>query len=137
MFNPISPPAYQGADPAAPVGFVDVSFDYTYAINLTANQLLNGQVVSIFTEADFVWRGLTFTSTGTFAVQFQDGQGYYISSDLVFSTNMPNTAGDPWVRFPEIVYPAGGRIYFNIQDKSGSGNTGKCRALPAASRSPF
>lgn len=125
MLNPITPPAFQGLDPAAPTGFVDVSFDYVYTINLTASQLLQGQVVSIFTEADFVWRGLVFTSTGNFSVQFQDGQGYYLSSDLVFSTNMPNTAGDPWPRFPEILYPAGGRIYLNIQDTSAAPNVGQ------------
>ena len=94
-------------------------------INLTGNQLLNGQIVSIFTEADFVWRGLVFVSTGLFSVQFQDGQGYYLSSDLVYSTNMPNTAGDPWVRYPEVTYPAGGRIYLNILDLSGNPNTGQ------------
>lgn len=131
MLNPLSPPSFQGIDPAAPAGFVDVSFSYTYAINLTASQLLNGQVVSIFTEADFVWRGMVFSSTGLFAVQFQDGQGYYISSDLVLSSNMPNTAGDPFVTFPEIVYPAGGRIYFNIQDKSAAPNTGQILFLGA------
>ena len=125
MLNPISPPVYQGIDPTAPAGYVDVSFDYTYPINLTGNQLLNGQIVSIFTESDFVWRGLVFVSTGLFSVQFQDGQGYYLSSDLVYSTNMPNTAGDPWVRYPEVTYPAGGRIYLNILDLSGNPNTGQ------------
>ena len=125
MLNAIAPPSFQGMDPAGPTGFVDVSFGYIYTINLTSLQALQGQVVSIFTEADFVWRGLVFTSTGTFSVQFQDGQGYYLSSDLVFSTNMPNTAGDPFPQFPEILYPAGGRIYLNITDTSGSSNTGQ------------
>lgn len=125
MLNPLSPPAYQGVDPAAPAGFVDVAFSYTYPVSLTGDQLLNGQVVSIFTEADFVWRGLFFTTLGTFSIQFQDGQGYYLSSDLVFSTNMPNTPGEPWPLFPEIIYPAGGRIYLNILDTSGTTNTGQ------------
>lgn len=125
MLNAIAPPAVQGIDPSAPAGYVEVPFDYTYAISLTANQLLQGQVVPIFTEADFVWRGLVFQSTGTFQVQFQDGEGYYLSSAMVFSTNMPNSPGDPWPRFPEIFYPAGGRIYLNIQDLSAAPNTGQ------------
>jgi hypothetical protein len=125
MLNPIAPPAVQGIDPVAPPGYIEVPFDYTYAISLTANQLKQGEVVSIFTEADFVWRGITFQSTGTFSVQFQDGEGYYLSSGLVLSTNMPNSAGDPWPRFPEIFYPAGGRIYLNIQDQSANTNTGQ------------
>jgi len=125
MLNPLAPPGLQGIGDASPDGYLDLDFSYTYAINLTGNQTQNGQLVSIFTQADFAWRALTFNSTGAFSVQFQDGQGYYISSGLVFSTNMPNTPGDPWPFFPEVVYPAGGNIYFNITDLSGSANTGQ------------
>lgn len=125
MLNPIAPPGLQGIGDASPEGFLDLSFDYTYPISLTASQAQNGQLVSIFTQADFCWRGLVFTSTGAFSIQFQDGQGYYISSGQVYSANMPNTPGDPWVRFPEVVYPAGGNIYFNITDLSAAPNTGQ------------
>lgn len=126
MLNPIATPGIQGiAGDNLGIGFIEVPFNYTYNISLTANQLLQGQVVSIFTEADFVWRGLVFQSTGLFAVQFQDGQGYYLSSGLMYSTNLPNSPGDPFPYFPEVFYPAGGRIYFNIQDLSGSTNTGQ------------
>lgn len=122
MLNPIAPPGLQGIGDASPSGYLDLSFEYVYNVTLTANQILNGEQVSIFTEADFAWRGLVFLSDGIFSVQFQDGQGYYISSGFVYSTNMPNTPGDPWPVFPEIVYPAGGRIYMNISDLSGSTN---------------
>lgn len=125
MTNPLAAPAVQGIDPSAPYGFIDVPFQYTYTINLTANQTLFNEVVSIFTEADFAWRGLIFTSTGLFAVRFQDGQGYYLSSGLIFSTNLPNTPGDPFPYFPEILYPAAGRIQLDIQDQSGLTNTGQ------------
>lgn len=127
MLNAISPPAVQGINPnlAAPAGYVDVPFCYTYDVSLTASQTLNNEVVSIFTEADFAWRGLCFTTDGIFSVQFQDGQGYYISAGMVFSENMPNTSGDPWPLFPEILYPAGGRITLNITDRSGDTNTGQ------------
>lgn len=127
MLNPIAPPAIQGIHPglAAPAGYVDVPFEYTYEVDLAADELLNNEVVSIYTEADFAWRGLIFNTDGTFKIQFQDGQGYVISSGMVFSQNMPNTAGDPFPRFPEILYPAGGRIILNIQDTSGDDNTGQ------------
>jgi hypothetical protein len=118
MLNPLSPPAVQGITDASPHGFIDVPFDYVYNQTLTASQVLNNEVVSIFTEADFAWRGLIFTSTGLFSIQFQDGQGYYLSAGQVFSTNMPNTPGDPFPRFPEVVYPAGGRISLNITELS-------------------
>lgn len=122
MLNPMSPPAVQGIPNSSPFGFVDVPFNYTYNQTLTAGQLLNNEVVSIFTEADFAWRGMIFTSTGTFSVQFQDGQGYFLSAGMVFSTNFPNTAGDPFPIFPEVLYPAGGRITLNILDTSADTN---------------
>lgn len=125
MRNPIAPPAVQGIDNSAPDGFVDVPFNYTYAVSLTANQVLNNEVVSIFTEADFAWRGLIFTTDGLFSVQFQDGQGYYLSAGQMFSSNMANTPGDPWPVFPEVLYPAGGRIYFNITNLTADDNTGQ------------
>lgn len=130
MFNPIAPPAIQGINPySVDQGSGETTFDqfdgYTYDIGLTANQYLQGQVVAIYTEADFLWRGLVFQSTGLFAIQFQDGQGYFISNALVYSTNMPNSPGEPFPRFPQIEYPAGGQILFNIQDLSGAPNTGQ------------
>jgi len=122
MLNPLTPPAMQGISDVAPAGFVDVPFNYTYDNTLTANQVLNNEVVPIFTEADFAWRGLIFSADGLFSVQFQDGQGYYLSAGQMFSTNLPNNPGDPWPVFPEVLYPAGGRIYFNITDLSGDSN---------------
>lgn len=123
MRNPIAPVAVQGVDNSSPEGFVDVPFNYVYNNNLTALQVLNNEVVSIFTEADFAWRGLIFSATGLFSVQFQDGQGYFLSAGQMFSSNMPNTPGDPWPVFPEVLYPAGGRIFLNITDLSGAPNT--------------
>lgn len=120
--NPLAPPAVQGISDASAEGYVDVPFNYTYNQTLTANQVLNQEVVSIY-NADFVWRGLIFTSTGLFSVQFQDGYGYYLSTGQMFSSNMTNTPGDPWPIFPEVLYPAGGRVFLNITDLSGNSNT--------------
>ena len=81
-------------------------------------------MVSIFTEADFAWRALIpATFTGVFSVRFTDGQGYYLSSGLIHVNNLTGTPADPWIVFPETVYPAGGRIGIDIQDTSASGNT--------------
>ncbi len=130
MLNPLAPPAVQGISaysgyPGAGESTFSQFVGYTYDISLTSNQYLQGQVVAIYTEADFLWRGLVFQSTGRFAIQFQDGQGYFISNALVYSDNMPNSPGEPFPRFPQIEYPAGGQILFNIQDLSGSANTGQ------------
>lgn len=125
MLNPIAPAATQGITGASPEGFIDVPFNYIYNISLTANQALSNEVVSIFTEADFAWRGLIIVADGLFSVQFQDGQGYYLSAGQVFSTNLANTPGDPFPLFPEVVYPAGGRLTLNITELSGDTNTGQ------------
>lgn len=125
MLNPLSPAPVQGIVGNLTPGYMEMSFGYPYTINLTANQTLLGQVVSVLLEADFLWRGLLFVSDGTFKVRFQDGQQYYTSTDFIFSTNMPNTAGDPFPIFPEVYYPAGGRITLDITDLSGSTNTGQ------------
>jgi hypothetical protein len=125
MLNPLAPPATNGVMDASPYGCLDVSFNYVYPISLTGGQLLSNQSVSILTEPDFLWRGLLFTALGSFSVRFQDGQQYYLSNDLIVSTNLLGTAGDPFPVFPEVFYPAGGKIVLDIQDTSGSTNTGQ------------
>ncbi len=123
-YNPQAPLVINGMNDGSPLGFQDQSFDYTYDVVLTGNQFLHDQVVSIFTEADFAWRALVVNvNTGVFAVRFTDGQGYYLSSGLINSANLTGTPADPWIVFPETVYPAGGRIGIDIQDLSGAGNT--------------
>lgn len=125
MLNPVAPPAANGVMNASPYNCLDQSFNYVYPINLTALQQLNNQSVSILTEPDFLWRGLLFVSTGSFSVRFQDGQQYYLSNDLIMSANLLGTAGDPFPIFPEVFYPAGGKIVLDIVDTSDAGNTGQ------------
>ena len=120
MLNPLAPPSVQGVMPNTPAGYVDVAFSYVYDFSLTDQLVLLDQPVSILTEADFLWRGLVIESEGTFAVRFQDGQQFYLSSGLIQSANLFSTAGDPFPIFPEVFYPAGGRITIDIQDTSGA-----------------
>lgn len=103
--NPFAPPSYQGTPNGAPEGFIDVGFDYTYNI-LTALPLvaiLSGQAVPLDSDADFVWRGV-FISNVNVRLRFMDANGYYLSSDYVMGANL-NT-----VIFPELLFPAGGRL---------------------------
>lgn len=108
---------------ASPDGYYDAAFSYVYNVALTASQVLIGQTVSIFSEADFCFRALLFQSTGLFGIRFQDGQGLYLDSGFVFSTNYPNNPGDPFPWLPEVVYPASGRIWLDIEDLSAAPNT--------------
>lgn len=131
MLNPLAPPAVQGINTvaSAPPGYLDIAFNYIFNFSLTNQNVLLDQPVSILTEADFFWRGLVFASVGAFNVRFQDGQQFYLSSALINSQNLAATAGDPFPIFPEIFYPAAGRITIDIQDASGasggSPNTGQ------------
>ncbi len=123
MLNAIAPVGVQGINDASPDGYYDASFSYVYNVALTASQVLIGQTVSIFSEADFCFRAMIFQSTGLFGLRLQDGQGYYMDSGFVFSTNYPNNPGDPFPWLPEVVYPASGRIWIDIEDLSVAGNT--------------
>lgn len=125
MPNPLAPPSIQGISPNLIPDYMEMDFSYPYTFSLTASQTLLGQVVSILVEADFLLRGIIFTSDGAFKLRFQDGQQYYNSPDFIYSANMPNTAGDPFSIFPEIFYPAGGRITIDIADLSVATNTGQ------------
>ncbi len=125
MLNPLAPPAANGVMDASPFNCLDQSFNYVYTFSLTSFQVLSNQSISILTEPDFLWRGLLFTSTGAFGIRFQDGQQYYLSNDFIQSGNLLGTAGDPFPVFPEVFYPAGGKIVLDIQDLSGASNTGQ------------
>jgi len=131
VLNPVASPAANGVMNASPYNCLDQSFNYVYPINLTALQQLNNQSVSILTEPDFLLRGLMFTSTGSFSIRLQDGQQYYLSNDLIFSANLLSTAGDPFPIFPEVFYPAGGKIVLDIADTSNAVNTGQITFIGA------
>lgn len=124
VLNPLSPLVMNGINDVSPQGFQDQAFDYTYDVVLTALESLKDQVVPIFTEADFAWRGLVVSlNTGPFSIRFTDGQGYYLSSGLIHVNNLQGTPGDPWIQFPETLYPAGGRVGIDITDLSNATNT--------------
>jgi hypothetical protein len=123
--NPLAPPSVQGISNYLIPDYMEMDFGYPFTFSLSASQTQLGQVVSIIIEADFLLRGLIFTSDGSFKMRFQDGQQFYTSPDFIYSVNMPNTAGDPFPVWPEIFYPAGGRITIDIADLSAAPNTGQ------------
>jgi hypothetical protein len=124
MLNPYAPPVVQGIQGAG-LGngqWVDIGYAYPFDVTITnADQLLTNQALALLSDADFVFRGLMFTSTGNFSVRIYDGDQYALSDGLVMSQNLTSTPGDPFPWFPEVWYPAGGKILIDIQDTSGSG----------------
>lgn len=124
LYNPFAPPSYVGLNDASPEGFVDVDFSYTYDVTLSGNQFLRDQTVSTTNDADFEWRALVMAFfTGSFNVRFADSQGYYLSNGVIANANLVGDAASPYVVWPGILIPAGGRIGIDIQDTSGQSNT--------------
>ena len=124
LANPFAPQVYQGYNDASPLDFIDVDFTYPYDVTLTALQFLRDQTVSTTNDADFAWRALIVSlNTGAFNVRFADSQGFYLSNGMIASANLIGDAASPWVVFPEVLIPAGGRIGIDIQDTSNAGNT--------------
>jgi hypothetical protein len=126
MKNPYAAPVVQGIQGAAGsggIGFVDIGDAYPFDVTIAvANTLLTNQALAINADADFVFRALMFTSVGTFSVRIYDGDQYATSDGLIMSQNLTGTPGDPFPWFPELWYPAGGKILIDIQDTSGSPN---------------
>lgn len=123
MLNAIAPPSVQGVNVpmGQDLGFVDIGYGYPFDVTIpSANELLTNQALAILSNADFVWRGLLFVSTGTFSIRIYDGDQYALSPGLILSQNLASTPGDPFPWFPEVWYPAGGKILIDIQDTSGS-----------------
>lgn len=119
----MAPLVNNGLDQTAPQGWQDQSFDYVYNVTLTANQSLQDQIVPIYTYADFILRAMIVTvQTGLFSMRISDGQGYYLSNVLINSYNLVGTPSDPFIFFPEVPYPAGGRINIDILEGSGFQN---------------
>lgn len=124
MKNPYAAPVVQGIPGAGgvPGQYVDVGYAYPFDVTIpNASQLLTNQALALLADADFVFRGLLFTSTGAFSVRIYDGDQYALSDGLVMSQNLTGTPGDPFPWFPEVWYPAGGKILIDIQDTSAVG----------------
>jgi hypothetical protein len=119
--NPMGPQYMQGIGQQAP-GYFDLPFDYVFTVTLTANQVLNQQAQLIHTDSIFLWRALVFGSTGVFSVRFADSQGYYLSDGQVDSGNLSNDGSSPYIIFPEVPLPRGGRIGIDLTDLSGNQN---------------
>lgn len=124
LFNPYGSPSTNGMNDDSPQGFTDVDFTYPYDVVLAGNQFLRDQTVSTTNDADFCMRGLVIaTATGAFNLRISDSQGFYLSNGVIASANLIGDAASPFVIFPELIIPAGGKIGIDIQDTSGSQNT--------------
>lgn len=101
---------------------------YTYIYNppnneLTANQVIVGDSVSIEVDADFyalAWYISLYT--GSFQVRLTDGTGYRLSSGQINSGALSQSSNDPTIISPAMFFAAGSKILIDITDLSGETN---------------
>ncbi len=121
--NLYAPSAYDGVADGSPQGYQDVDFGYVHDAVLTA-LLRRVDQIPIHNDSDFAWRGIVINvATGPFTVRFSDSQWYFLSSGPILSANLQGDASSPYVIFPELVIPAGGRVDVELTDTSGAPNT--------------
>lgn len=126
--NQYAPDYFAGRNqpPPSAVQYQDKPFEYTYSPpngQLTANQTIGNDIVSIDSDADFILRGWYISQyTGAFQIQLTDANGYQLSSGQINSGALSRSSSDPTVFSPEHPFPASGRIMINITDLSGATN---------------
>jgi hypothetical protein len=129
--NQYAPTYFQGSNVPPDALYDPHPYTYLYVPNaggvnagqLTPNQEIIGDSVSIEVDADFVLLGWYCSLyTGTFQIQLIDSSGYLLFSGYFNSAGISQTSSDPTVFSPPHPFPAGGRIQINIQDLSGSTN---------------
>jgi hypothetical protein len=122
MTNPMAVQAVNGLNQSGGSGHdatVDVDFTVTLDLALTAGQALSGQTRSLPRDADFIWRAWHYTqpdpaNTGIFRVRTSDAQGYFHSDGMILSGNISSNPAEPTVKSPEVIFPAGGALGYDI-----------------------
>lgn len=121
QMNPYAPP---GLAVPAPAGMKALSGIYVYERTLSANEVVTGDVLSIYTDSDFFARGIVLSqNTGAFAFRYADESGYYTSNSLISSSALPTNASVPFPIVPQLRYSAGGRILIDVTNLTAVSNT--------------
>lgn len=95
-------------------GFIDQAFFPAQTFTLTAGQVLYNQLISIDTDADFIWRGLVLSTA--LDLQFSDSENYTFSDNFLLAQMFSTSFARPFPIFPETLLPAGGKASFNIRN---------------------
>ncbi len=120
QMNPFAPSGL-AVPPAA--GYLDLPAIYVYERELSGDEVVTADVVSIQTDSDFYLRGIVLAlSAGTFEFRYADESSYYTSNSLLQSAVLPTNASIPFPVTPQLRYSAGGRITLDITETSGSTN---------------
>jgi hypothetical protein len=124
--NQFAPDYFQGLalDPNASVEPKPFSYVYNPPTNaLAANQEIDGDTVSIQTDADFyAFAWYISLYTGAFQIRLADSTGYQLQSGFINSGALSQSSNQPTVLSPAHLFPAGSKILIDIEDLSGAPN---------------
>ena len=128
LVNPWASAVNNGLLDASPQGYADIMYDYVYDVTLNPAAIAAGTYTlldqqPLENDADFVMRGIAVNYYGgAFSVRFADATSYWFSNARIYYLNIVNSAASPYPVWPEIIFPAGGRIQIDWQDWSGAVN---------------
>lgn len=129
LYNPFAPQALNGFNLSVE-GCEDHMAWYVFPSEGTAQPILTpslrllDQRIPIGTSGDFHWRGLLVWTSGGAALmlRFRDEEGKYLSQAPVQVTNLTGAVDthNPLPIFPEVVFPSGTELRFDLINTSGA-----------------
>lgn len=120
-------PLYERYSLPAP-GWHDEPYDMYFELDATASQVRGGVPLSMDTDADFFWRGISGYSNeedgiGLLKLKFKDAFGNQLSSDDVLQANEVGVAPNARPMFPECVCPAYSTLTVDATEYTGHATT--------------
>lgn len=124
-YNPYAAPGLNGVNTTAPDDeFVDVDTVYVYNSPLNFQGELVGQQLTLAGDSDFALRAIEvavdITGNATL-LRFYNSQGYYLSDNYIDSSIYNPIFSQPFVVFPEMIFPSASRIMIDINNVAGTG----------------
>lgn len=127
LYNPYAQPGLNGVNSNAPSDdFIDVDTVYTYNSPLNFTGELVGQQLTLSGDSDFALRAIEIalgTPGSQTLVRFYNSQGYYLSDNYIDSSLYNSDLSQPFVVFPEMLFPASSRIMIDLNNVDTGGGT--------------
>lgn len=126
LYNPYAAPGLNGVNAVQPDDeFIDVDTAYVYNSPIDFTGELIGQQLTLQGDSDFALRAIEIATAGTTPtlVRFYNSQGYYLSDNYIDVTLFNAILSQPFVIFPEMLFPANGRILLDINNVATDGST--------------
>lgn len=102
----------------SPEDYIDVNWNYDYVVSdLPANGTFKGNWIAVDTDADFLWRFISYSDQLEVNLLFYDSLGRFYSNNIALSALNVYAF---YVLQPQVRIPAGANIGFDIINPSPS-----------------